>query len=96
MKISNVIPIRQLGPNDKGVENLDVEEARRIRCAARDRVGLLRTGVSHCLHIAVEGSEEVAAAMIDYAIDLNVQAHDAVRRYSAAASRWTAFENSIS
>lgn len=88
MQKSNAIPIRHASANDEWMQGLDDAAVRRIKDAARENIDLLRKGVRQCIHIAVESSEDVAATMIDYAIRLNGQAKEAIRRYGSAAERW--------
>ncbi|WP_242153287.1 hypothetical protein [Sphingomonas sp. BAUL-RG-20F-R05-02] len=88
MQKSKAVPIRHAPANDDWTQGLDDAAVRRIKDAARENIDLLRNGVGQCVHIAVEASEEVAATMIDYAIQLNGQAKEAIRRYGSAAERW--------
>lgn len=88
MQKSNVIPIRRGPVHDDWTQGLDDAAVSRIKGIARENIDLLRNGVGQCVHIAVEASEDVAATMIDYAIQLNGQAKKAIRRYGQAAERW--------
>jgi hypothetical protein len=88
MQKSNVVPIRQALESAEWAQGLDNATVHQIKVAARQNIDLLRSGVDQCVHIALEASEDVAATMIDYAIQLNVQAKDAIKRYGVTAARW--------
>jgi hypothetical protein len=88
MQQSNVVPIVKTMESLEWSQGLDERTVHRVRCAARENVELLRGGIGQCIHIALEGSEDVAATMIDYAVQLNALAKDATKRYDVAAARW--------
>jgi hypothetical protein len=88
MQQSTMIPLRQMSVNPEWSRSLDEDAIRRVKTAARENIKLLRSGIVQCVHIAIEGSEDVAATMIDYAIQLNVQANDAVSQYGVTAAQW--------
>lgn len=88
MCCSNVVPIRSVAEKRDWGRGLNPAAAERVRQVARDNISLLQSGVGQCVYIAVEGSEEVAATMIDYAIELNTQAREAIQRYGFATSQW--------
>jgi hypothetical protein len=88
MQKSNVVPIRRGHLSAEWTQGLDDAAVHRIKSAARENINLLQSGVDQCVHIAIEASEDVAATMIDYAIQLSAQAKDAIKRYGVTAARW--------
>jgi hypothetical protein len=88
MQNSNVVPIRTVPLIAMWAQGLDDAAVYRIKSAARQNIDLLQIGVDQCVHIAIDASEDVAATMIDYAIQLSAQAKDAIKRYGVTAARW--------
>jgi hypothetical protein len=91
---SIVLPIGPSAAQAEWSEGLDTAAVERIKSAARQNIDLLRGGISQCVHVALEASEDVAATMIDYAIQLNSQVKDAVQRYGVPPNGGSGLVNS--
>lgn len=88
MAISNVVLFRRTPDPSCLNRAVCLEAAQRIRVAATERLNFLQTESRACVTTAVTASEELAACMIDQAINMNAKAADVVERYDSAVQFW--------
>jgi hypothetical protein len=88
MAISNVVLFKR-APDPTGLNRaVCLEAAQKIRVAATERLNILHGESLACVTTAVAASEELAAVMIDQAINTNAKAADVVERYENAVQFW--------
>ncbi len=88
MAISNVVSFRRTSDPSGLNRAVCLDAAQKIRMAATERLNLLQTESIACVTIAVTASEELAACMIDQAINTNAKAADVAERYESAVQFW--------
>jgi hypothetical protein len=88
MANSNIVPFNRK-PDNTGLSREICEQvAAKIKCSSGEELSVFRADIKKCVASSIVESQDIAAFMIDYAIELSCQARDSIKQYDHAIRYW--------